>query len=101
MFIISLSFRCLIWPSCRTVSCCLRLLLHSSQIALRDFHRLLILPFGAELDDFAVFLKEGKMPWRHVVHVARTEELVMVGVPDPNATLQDVAPMGTLAAIIR
>src|SRR5947209_1347404 len=78
----------------------LRLLLHGGQIALRNFHGPLVLSLGAELDDVSVLLKERKVPWCQVVHVSCVENLVMIGIPDPNATLQDVAPMGTLAAII-
>jgi len=74
--------------------------MHSSQIALRDFHGLLIFSPGTELDDLAILFKEGEMPRCHVVHIARAENLFAVGVPDPDATLEDVAPMGTLAAII-
>src|SRR5207248_10285777 len=79
---------------------CLSRLMHSSQIAFRNFHGLLIFSPGTELDDLAVFFKEGKMPRCQVVHIARAENLFAVGVLDLNATLEDVAPMETLAAII-
>ena len=74
--------------------------MHSGQIAFRDFHRLLILSPGTELDDLAVLFEEDSMSWSQIIHIALAEDLFMVGVLDPKVTLEDVAPMGTLAAII-
>jgi len=49
--------------------------MHSGQIAFRDFHRLLILSPGTELDDLAVLFEEDSMSWSQIIHIALAEDL--------------------------
>jgi hypothetical protein len=60
----------------------------------------LVFPSGAKFDDLAILFKEREMAWCHIVYVARFEDLVMIRISNPKAALENVAPMGTLAAII-
>src|SRR5215212_394075 len=56
---------------------------------------------GAELHHLGVLLDKGQVSGCHIVGVTRLEGFLPVGVADPYPALEDVAPVGALAPVVR
>ena len=61
----------------------------------------LVVVEGAELDEFDGFLDDGDVAGGEVIDVAGGDDLVVVGVTDPEPTTDQVAPVGARAAPVR